>query len=38
MSKKKLHAFYQVAALTEMNDNVAWTSSDNFLQTLYKLS
>ena len=34
----KLHVFYQVAALTEMNDNVAWTPSDNVLQTLYRLS
>ena len=33
----KLHVFYQVVALTEMNDNVAWTPSDNVLQTLYRL-
>ena len=38
MSKKQLRAFIQWFAFTKMNNNVAWTPSDDFLQTLYRLS
>ena len=38
MSKKQLRAFIQWFAFTKKNNNVAWTPSDDFLQTLYRLS